>query len=381
MTPRRTSFQLARIFGIRISVGLSWFLVLFLYIIWFVPRFEEVLGGSRATVYAVTVITVLCLFLALVLHELGHAIVARRNGLQVDGIELWALGGITRIAGSTSSPGAQFRIAAAGPLVTFAVILLTGGAAAILAPHQGIFNLMIGGAGTGAVGVSLKVIAIINALVLVLNLVPAFPLDGGQIAQAIVWWKTGDRNLATRLTGRVGQGLALIIGAGGLYLLSRSRGEGIWLVLIAMFVYQGAGVAVTQGSLGQRMQQLTVADVMDREPITIPSEVTLLDAREQYFLPYHVPWFAVVDSARRFLGVVRRERVEAELAAGRPALTVLDALEEDMPVGIGVSQPLESLLRSEAMGRLGGMVAVDADGTLRGVVTLAQVRQALRPVS
>lgn len=355
--------------------------MLFLYIIWFAPMFHEALGGSQTTAYLVTVVTVLCLFLALVLHELGHALVARRNDLQVEGIELWALGGVTRTAGATTTPAAQLSIAAAGPLVTLAVAVLAGGLAALIAPHQGLFDFTIGGPQTGPVGVSLKVIAIMNVAVLALNLVPAFPLDGGQIAQALVWWKTGDRNLATRVTGRLGQGLALLLGAAGLYLLSRSREEGLWLMVIAMFVYQGAGAAVVQGSLGQRMQQLTVADVMDREPVTIPAEATLLDAREHYFIPYHVPWFAVVDSARRFLGVVRMERVEAELSAGRPALTVTDALEEDMPVGIGVSQPLESLLRSEAMGRLGGMVAVDADGTLRGVVTLAQVRQALRPAS
>lgn len=369
-------------FGIRISLGLSWFAMLFIYIMWFTPSFHEVLGGSSSTAYAVTVVTVLALFLSIVVHELGHALVARRNGLQVVGIELWALGGITRTTGSASGPGAQLRVAAAGPLATLGMIVLWGVALSLAAPHQSIFDFTVGaGLHTTAVGVALKMLVLLNALVLALNLIPAFPLDGGQIAQSIVWWRSGDRNLATRITGRVGQGFALLLGAAGLYLLAHTQEEGLWLLAISLFIYQGAGAAVAQGSLGQRIQKLTVADVMDSEPITIPAETTLLDVQEQFFGRHQWPWFAVVDSSRHFLGVVRQERVDAELSAGRPALTVIDALEENMPVRIGVGQPLESLLRSEALARLGGMVAVDGDGTLRGVVTLAQVRQALRPAS
>ena len=135
------------------------------------------------------------------------------------------------------------------------------------------------------------------------------------------------------------------------------------------------------GALGQRIKHITVADIMDREPVTIDAEVTLLDSIEQFFGRYQWPWFAVVDPAGHFLGVIRQQRVEQEIAAGRPALAVIDALEEDMPVRIGAEAPLESLLGSEGLGRLGAMVAVDGDGVLRGVVTLAQIRGALRPSS
>ena len=124
---------------------------------------------------------------------------------------------------------------------------------------------------------------------------------------------------------------------------------------------------------------MTVADIMDREPVTIPAELSLLDAQEQFFLRYRWPWFAVVDPARHFLGVVRDQRVDAEIAAGRPALPVVDVLEENLPVRIAENQPLESLLRSEGLGRLGAMVAVDEQGVLQGVVTVAQLRTALRP--
>lgn len=378
MNPRRTSFQLARVFGIRITAGLSWFFVLFFYI--FV--LHELLSGQIPDSFAVTVLTALSFFISLLVHELGHALVAKRNGLQVIEIQLWALGGLARTSGNTETPGAQFAVAAAGPLATIGVIVVCWLLGSVTASHQPLLSLAVeAGPHASPLGVWLKVLAILNLFVLAINLIPAFPLDGGQIAQSAIWKITGERNLAIHITGRLGQAFAAVFGLAGLYLLTQRDSSGFWLTLIALFVYQGAGAAVAQGSLGQKIQRLTVADVMDREPITIPVDTTLLDAQEQFFARYKWPWFAVIDSARHFMGVLRQERVDAELAAGRPALNVLEALEEDIPVRIGESQPLESLLRSEALGRLGGMVAVDGEGTLRGVVTLAQVRQALRPAS
>lgn len=384
MVYRSRNFQLARIFGIRVGVGISWFLILFLYIFLFTPYFHEVLGGSESTAYLVTVASVLSFFVSLVLHELGHALVARRNGLQVLGIELWALGGITRTAGSMPDAGAEFRIAAAGPLVSVlvtAVCVAIGGA---LSARSHFFEVAVarGDLRATPVVVWLSWIATLNVLVLIINLIPAFPLDGGQIAHAVIWGLTGDRNRATHVTGRVGQGFAVLLGAAGLAVLAGLRDSlGIYLMFIAIFIYQGASAAVAQGFLGRRIQRLRVADVMDTDPVTIPAATGLLDAQEQFFLRYRWPWFAVVDPAHHFLGVVRSQRVEEEIAAGRPALEVSDVLEEDLPIRIDADQPLESALRSEGLGRLGAMVAVDAEGVLRGVVTVAQIRQALRPVA
>ena len=115
-------------------------------------------------------------------------------------------------------------------------------------------------------------------------------------------------------------------------------------------------------------------------PSRSPPETTLLDAREQFFLRYRWPWFAVVDPTRHFLGVVRQQRVESEIAAGRPALRGRRrARRPTCRCGSAQEAPLETLLGAEGIGRLGAMVAVDGDGVLQGVVTLAQVRQALRP--
>jgi Zn-dependent protease len=379
MAPR-TNFQLARIFGIRVGVGSSWFVVLFVFIILITPVFHDQLGGSRTTAYLVAVASVLSFFASLVMHELGHALVARRSGLQVAGIDLWALGGITRIS-EPQAPGTEFRVAAAGPLVTLVVIVACVIAGGLASDSKSFFEVAVAeeGVHTTPALVWLSWLATINVLVLVFNLVPAFPLDGGRIAHAAIWWRTGDRNRATHATGRAGQGFALLLGLGGV--LALGNGDvtlGLCSLLLAYFLFQAAGAAVVQGSLGRRIQHITVADIMDREPVTIPASLSLLDAHEQFFLRYRWPWFAVVDPARHFLGVVRAGRIDEEISAGRPALPVVDVLEEDMPVRIGEAEPLESLLGSEGLGRLGAMVAVDQDGVLRGVVTLAEVRKALR---
>ncbi len=381
----RSSIQLARVFGIRVSVGISWFLALFLYIYISNGYFHEVLGGSATTAYLVAVASVLSFFVSLILHELGHALVARRNGLQVAGIELWAFGGITRTMGVMSGPGPEFRVAVAGPLVTLGVIVASIAVGGVLSDNHHFFEVAVGSGGvhsTPAI-VWLSWVATLNLLVLLFNLAPAFPLDGGQIAHAVIWRLTGDRNRATRATGRAGQGFAVLLGLAGLALLGLEGGSfaGIWLIFIAFFVYQGASMAVVQGSMGQRIEGLTVADVMDTEPVTIPADLRLIDAQEQFFGHYRWPWFAVVDPARHFLGVVRSERLDAEIAAGRPALQVVDVLEDNLSVRIDEHQTLESLLRSEGLGRLGAMVAVDSEGVLRGVITVAQIRQALRPAA
>jgi Zn-dependent protease len=380
--PTRGSIQLMRVFGIRIGVGLSWFLVLFLFIFVLTPEFHEVLGGSQDTAYLVTVASVLSFFISLILHELGHALVARRNGLQVAGIELWALGGITRTNGAFAGPGPEFRVALAGPLVTLGIVIASGLAGWGLASHFFEVAAVKEGVHSTPAAVWLSWVFALNLLVLVFNLIPAFPLDGGQIAHALIWRLTDDRNRATRATGRAGQGFALLLGAGGLVLVGLYGSiNGVWLAAIALFIYQGASMAVMQGGVGQRIQGLTVADVMDTEPVTIPAELRLIDAQEQFFGRYRWPWFAVVDPARHFLGVIRSERVGAEIAAGRPALQVVDVLEDNLQVRIDEHQPLESLLRAEGLGRLGAMVAVDGEGVLRGVVTVAQIRQALRPAA
>ncbi len=380
--PTRSNLQLARIFGIRIGVSYSWFIVLFFLIYYLSQYFHEVLGGSQSTAYLVAVAAALGYFASLVLHELGHALAARRLGIPIAGIDLWFFGGLSQMRREPQSAGEELRVAAAGPAVTLLLFAICLGVGTLLASSGQFTDVALTKEGFTTTPALALVgwLGFINALLFLFNIIPAFPLDGGRIARAVIWWRTGERNRATQVTGRMGQLFALVVGALGVVDFASSGSFFALLTLmLAFFLYQAAGAAVVQGALGRRIQHVTVGDIMDREPVTIPAATTLLDAQEQFFLRYRWPWFAVVDPARHFLGVVRQQRVEGEIAAGRPALSVIDVLEADMPVRIGQEAPLEALLGSEGLGRLGAMVAVDSEGVLQGVVTLGQVRQALRP--
>lgn len=367
----------------------SWFLVLLFLIFFLSQYFHEVLGGSTSTAYAVAVAGAFGYFASLVLHELGHALVSRRLGIPILGIDLWFFGGMARPAREPETAGEEFKVAVAGPAVTLAIVVACAVAIVLIAsggahsPGGGSRSIetLLGeeGSTTTPLLALLGWLLFINTLLLLFNLVPAFPLDGGRIARATIWWRTGDRNRGTRMTGRAGQGFAMVLGLIGLLVLLEGDSFGIFTLLLGVILYQAAGGAVMQGAIGQRIQSVTVADIMEREPVAIPMELKLLDAQEQFFQRYRQPWFAVIDHTRHFLGVVREQRIDEEIAAGRPALEVGEVLEQDLPVRIDEQEPLESLLRSEALGRLGGMVAVDADGVLRGVVTVAQIRAALNP--
>ena len=155
-------------------------------------------------------------------------------------------------------------------------------------------------------------------------------------------------------------------------------GFGPLTIVLALILYQAAQAAVAQGAFGQRIQGVTVGDIMDRAPPTLAGHMTLLDAHER-FERHTEPWFAAVDDQDHFLGLLSAQRVQSEIAEGRPALTVAEVLDDDPKARIGVGEPVESLLANEGLRRRGALVAVDGDGVLLGVVTVGHLRRVLTP--
>ena len=382
---RPGSLQLARVFGIRIGVNTSWFFVLFFLIWYWSGVFGDELGGASVSSYLVAVAVTLGFFASLVLHELGHALAARRSGIQVAGIDLWFFGGIARMSRDTSSPGEEFRVAVAGPLVTLAlaVAFTVAGVLDSSAQHFTDVAFYRGAVRATPVLLALSWLALINVALLAFNLIPAFPLDGGRLARALAWRVTDDKNRGTRASARLGQAFGYLLSAAGLFLLlSGDVADGLWFGIMGWFLGQAARGAVIQTAFSERLAGMTVADIMDPEPVAIPGDLPLLQAEEEFFLRYRWPWFVVVDEARHYLGVLRRERVDEEIAAGRPALPAREAMEDGASNWrIALEAPLEAVLGSEAMRRLGAVAAVDGDGVLCGVVTVAEVRRALTPIT
>jgi Zn-dependent protease len=374
------TIRLGQLFGIRVGVSRWWFLVLFFVIYALNSYFGQILpGGSEA--FIVAVLGALAFFATVVAHELGHALVARHQGMTIEGVDLWALGGFTRTRGETTSPGAEFRMAAAGPAVNAVVI----GICVALGLAFGSFRHFLdvaaleSGVRVSAALVLLGWLALINFVLLVFNLLPAFPLDGGRIARAVVWRITGDPNRATRACARLGAMFGVIVIVGGVALVfENDTTSGLWFVLIGLFLTQSARQALAQATVGARIRDVTVADVMDPAPVTVPSQTTLLDADAKYFQD-GPPWLVVADDDGHYRGLLLRQRVEAELRDGRPALTAGEIAVDSPPWRIDASATLETALRSEGLRRLGAIVAVDPDGRLRGVLTLPNIRRALNP--
>jgi Zn-dependent protease len=374
--------RLANILGIRVGVNLSWFLVLFLFIFWFQEQFTNILGDQQLG-FLTAVLTSLGFFGSILLHELGHALAARREGIEVTGIDLFLFGGVMKMSHDTESPGQEFRVSAAGPLVTLllAIVLSLVGVVAMGGSAFVDGALLRGTAPSNVVDLVLSFLVSMNVLLLVFNLVPAFPLDGGRIARSIAWKLTGDRNKATRFAAFLGQIFAGLLILYGLYQLLTSHDAfgGLWYVALGWMLGGGARAAVAQSAFTQRLEGVTVADIMDAEPVTIPAAIPATRAWEDYFLRYQGwPWFAVIEDDGRFAGLAHREAVE-HAAYEREERPVRELATPGASEGqVRADASLESLLGSEPLLRLGALMAVDADGRLRGVVTREQLERALR---
>ena len=383
--PARGSLTLFVVRGIRIVVDYSWFLVLFLIILWLSSFYRSVLDASNsdAVPYLLALASALAFFGSILLHELGHAFVAVRRGIGISDITLWMFGGVARMTRDSDSPGTEFKVAIAGPIVTLAIALACFGIGIAAAGSDEFWKAMRveEGAETSGILALIAWLASINLLVLVFNLIPAFPLDGGRIARAIAWQVTGDRNRATRAAARLGQGFSYVfIGVGILLVIEGDLIGGIWLGLIGFILGQSARGAVMQTEFASRIEGIRVADVMDTDPVAIPEDATVERALDEYFLRYRWPWFPVVDAAQHFRGLIERGAADAVPEVSRASSAVRDVFEADSTGTLRVrdDEPLEALLGNDALRRLGAVMAVDADGRLRGVITADQVGRALR---
>ena len=376
------SIQLARVFGIRIGADTSWFIFLFLIILLQSQQYREQFPGDDGKAFGLAVAAAFLFVLSILLHELGHAGVAIRNGIGIAGIDLWMFGGVAKMRRDADSPGVDFRISVAGPVVTLLIAAACFGIGAATAGAASFVDVATfqepGSAGTTL----LADICFINVLLLVFNLLPGLPLDGGRLLRAIVWWRTGDRNRATRVMAQAGRGLAYVVGGLGLFaVVQGSVTGGVWLVFVALILSQGARSAEVQTAVASRIEHLRVSDVMDSEPVALPAETKLDRALEEFFLRYRWDWFPVVDATGHFMGLATRESLEKVPEALRPGSNVSEVMASDTRTAfrVRVDEPLEALLGSEALQRLGAIMAVDAEGVLRGVVTIEQVSRALQP--
>jgi Zn-dependent protease/CBS domain-containing protein len=369
VTTVRATIHLGRLWGIRL--GLHWSVlgvVLLLVLGVGVGRFPLVYPGYDAWAYVVAGLVAATLFLlSLLAHEMAHALVARREGRQVEGITLWMLGGLASLRGPARGPGAEFKVAAAGPatsvLLGVGFFLLTWLALVVDADPltRGVLGYL----------------AFINLVLAAFNLIPAAPLDGGRILAAALWRRWDDRHRAAVVSARVGRGFgfALIL-LGALTLFGGTTG-GLWWVLIGLFIVVMAQAEQWQSELGAAVAGLRVRDVMTADPETADGGQSVGEFLRDTALVRRHSAFPLVDEAGRLQGLITLNRLKSVPPEQREHTPLRDAAcsASDVPK-VEPDEPLTDLLSTMGDSADGRALVFD-QGHLVGIVSPTDINRAM----
>jgi Zn-dependent protease/CBS domain-containing protein len=282
------SIQLGRIAGIRIGINWSW-LVVFALIVWSlaVAVFpDQNPGFSDGQYLALAIVAALLFFASLLLHELGHALQARREGMEIEGINLWLFGGVAQFKGWFPGAGAEFRVAIAGPLVSLVLGVLFVG----LAAAAGLPNALDGVAAW---------LGYTNLILLAFNLLPALPLDGGRVLHAALWFARGDLTWATRVASAAGRGFGFLFIALGLAMfIFEGTFSGAWLAFVGWFLLQAATAEARYIATEQALHGVRVRDLMVKQPVTVDADVSLGQFMDEVARSQRYTTYPVMDDGR-----------------------------------------------------------------------------------
>jgi Zn-dependent protease len=303
---------------------------------------------------------------------MGHAIVARRLGVKVDGITLWIFGGVARLKGDAATPGTEVKIAIAGPLVSLALAILFGAATFALDASGG--PVLIEGGIAWLAGT--------NATLLLFNLIPAFPLDGGRLLRAWLWQRSGDKYRATSGAARLGRICAfLMIGLGLLSLFINGAISGLWLIFLGWFLLSAARNEESQVLLRSALSGLRVGDVMSRDPAIAPGWITVDEFMRSYLPGQNATAYPIKSFDGALDGLVTLARLaqvpqdERHLRRVRDVGTGMDEVAKAAP-GEPVTEVLDRLSPSNE----GQMLVIDG-GRLVGMLSPGDIARALRAPS
>jgi Zn-dependent protease len=295
--------SVARVYGIPVRIDYRWFVVVGVSV-WLVSMsLQKGIRGlpplEPVVAWVLGVITTLALFLSVFGHELSHALVGRMEGIEIEEIVLHPFGGLTRFKHEPDTPGAEFRIAIAGPAASFMFAVLAFGAYQIA---------LVGGYRTAAA--ILFFIGAGNLLLSVFNLLPGYPLDGGRVLRALLWRRRGNITEATRIAGLCGMFIAVTLIIIGIYMAVSPKVQGtlsgLWSVLVGLFLFDAAAGVVKHA---RNMKQATVADTMSA-PVAIEPDV-LISYFVDTILPMHRRVSFPVAKGRQLHGILALEDLKS----------------------------------------------------------------------
>lgn len=360
---------------IQVRLDASWFLIFLLILaslsLGYFPRTYP--GAGLAGYWAAGLVATLLFFLSILAHEIAHALMAERAGIRVPAITLFLFGGVSQMEAEATSPATEARVAAAGPLVSFAL------AALFWVVHRSLSAEL-----SPLAAAVLLYLAWINAALGVFNLLPGLPLDGGRLLRAVTWHHTGSLRRATRIAANAGKGLAAgIILLGAIELFTGALLGGIWLILIGMFMRSMAEASYQDLVLVQALEDVRVADVAVENPVTVERRLSLRALVDDHLLQRGFRAYPVVDGGRP-VGLISIEDVRGVAPEARDATTVGERMHPLEPaLQVEPDLPLRDALRRLTQAP-GGRLLVLHDGELRGLLTksallrFVQIRNALQ---
>lgn len=350
-----------RVLGVPLSLDLSWFIILALILGTFsAASFPALLPGrSGGTYLLMGTVGALLFFASLLVHELAHAVEARRRGIEVEGITLFIFGGMARTRAEPKRPVDEFVIAGVGPLASAVLAILFVG-----------LSVPTGRLGLEEVSVVARYLGILNLALAVFNLLPGFPLDGGRLLRAAVWGATGSLRKGTRVATRAGRALGLALIAVGFLGLLTGGGfiGGLWMVFIGWFLMQAAGSSYDQLLLMEVLQGVTAAEGMTPDPETVPPDLTVEALVHDHFLRRPYGAFPVTRDGA-VVGLVSLSTVKAldrEAWVARRVADIMTPLDE--AVVVAPDTPMLEVL--DRMSRTGNRRAlVVRDQRLVGIIS------------
>ncbi|OBC00372.1 zinc metalloprotease [Mycobacterium sp. 852013-50091_SCH5140682] len=361
---------IARVYGIPVSIHWSVVVVLWLFTWSLASLLPGVAGGhSEAAYWLAGLCGAMVLVASLLAHEATHAIVARRNGIEVKGLKLWLLGGVARLGSEPKTPRTDFLVAVAGPMTSLVLAGAFAGIAAILR-YTGAADLVV--------GVSWW-LAGINLVLGLFNLVPGAPLDGGRILRAFLWRKWGDPMRAAVGAARAGRGVGYsLIGVGLLQFFAGAVVGGVWTAFIGWFLLTAAREEEATVRVRQALAGLTVADVMTTNPHTVPAGISVDDFIRDYLLGDRHSAYPIKRPDGTICGLITLEQLRSLASSERTSTLVEDAAIPLAQVPIaGPDEPV-TVLPERLDSPTGHRVLVMRDGTHAvGIVTARDIARLL----